>query len=122
MAARVVNVILGIWLLAAPELLGYEGPARISHLIVGPTAASIAVIAISEVLHELRWLNFVLGAWLVLSVLLIPHDQAALVNGVASGVALAALALVRGPVTGRLGGGWPAVLDEPDESIERSAR
>lgn len=125
MAARVVNMLLGIGLLAAPDLLGYEGPARVNHLIVGPIAASIAVMAMSEVLRELRWLNLALGAWLVFSPLLIPHDRLALGVGVISGMAMTALAIVRGPVRERLGGGWRAVVEPHDEreggNDERSA-
>ena len=120
MAARIVNLALGIWLLGAPFLLGYEGPARISHLVVGPITASIAVMAFSEVLRELRWLNLGLGAWLVISPLLIPHDQLALGNGVMTGMAITALAVVRGPIRQKVGGGWPAVFrpDHRDENDE----
>ena len=111
MAARIVNAALGIFLLAAPDLLGYGGPARISHLIVGPLAASIAVMAFFEVLRELRWLNLLLGSWLVISPLLIPHDQLALGTGVVTGMAITALAVVRGPVKNNMDGGWRAVFD-----------
>ncbi|MDQ3937965.1 MAG: SPW repeat protein [Chloroflexota bacterium] len=122
MAARVVNMLLGIWLLAAPDLLGYDGPARINHLIMGPIAATIAVIAASEVLRELRWLNLLAGAWLVLAPLLIPHDQQALFTGVTTGMAMTALALVRGQTKERLGGGWRAVLRPPDwQASDRQA-
>ena len=120
MAARFVNLALGIFLLAAPDLLGYDGPARISHLIVGPLVASIAVMAFAEVLRELRWLNLGLGAWLVISPLLIPHDQLALGSGVMTGMAITALAVVRGPVKHNTGGGWPAVFrpNDNDQSDE----
>ena len=118
MAARFVNLALGIWLLAAPDLLGYEGPARISHLIVGPVVASIAVMAYAEVLRELRWLNLALGAWLVISPLLMPHEPLALVSGVMTGMAITALAVVRGPVKQNTGGGWPAVF-RPKQDDER---
>lgn len=115
MAARILNIVVGLGLLAAPQVLGYEGLARVNHLILGPIAASFAVIAISEVLRELRWVNLLIGGWLVLSPLLIPHDQVALAVGVTAGMVMAALSVVRGPRKSRLGGGWWAVLD-PDRS------
>ena len=123
MAARLVNAALGVWLLAAPGLLGYEGPARINHLIVGPLVASFAVMAYAEVLRELRWLNLVFGAWLVLSPLLLPHDHLALAAGVTTGMAITLLALVQGALKHNTGGGWPAAVrpdfhdrrNEPDD-------
>lgn len=119
MAARIVNVMLGIWLLAAPFLFGYEGPARISHLVVGPLVASFAVMAFAEVLRELRWVNLLLGAWLVMSPLLIPHHQLALGIGVMTGMAITALAVVRGPLKHDTGGGWPAVFRPMDNDSDK---
>ena len=36
MLAQLINAMLGIWLMAAPTILGYGGPARPNHQIVGP--------------------------------------------------------------------------------------
>lgn len=116
MAARILNVIIGIGLLAAPDLLGYDGAARASHLIAGPSAAAIATIAMSEVLRELRWLNLAIGAWLVASPLILPHPTIALVVGVSSGIGLVLLSLVKGPIRHRLGGGWRAAIEAPDHA------
>jgi hypothetical protein len=49
MWAQCLNAMLGIWLMAAPTILGYGGPARTNHQIVGPLAVSCAVIALWEV-------------------------------------------------------------------------
>ncbi|CAN5729070.1 hypothetical protein BH24CHL8_BH24CHL8_11080 [soil metagenome] len=100
---------IGIGLLAAPDLLGYEGTARTSHLIVGPIAASLAFIAIWPVTRALRWLVVGLGAWLLASLLLLPHPGEAFGAGAVSGVALIALASLAGPARARMGGGWPAL-------------
>lgn len=117
MAARIVNVCLGLWLLFSPDMvLGYDGPARVSHLIVGPLIATMATVAMSQVLRELRWVNLLLGAWLVVSVLFIPHPPMALVNGVAVGLAVTLLALVAGAHPNRLGGGWRAVIRPENET------
>jgi hypothetical protein len=114
MAALIVTAILGVGLYAAPDALGYDGPARATHLITGPVVAGLAVIALSDVARELRWVNFVLGAWLVLAGVLIAHAPVALAVGVTAGMAITALALVRGPINQQLGGGWRAVLRPSD--------
>jgi hypothetical protein len=116
MAALIVSALLGVGLYAAPDTLGYAGIARVSHLIVGPIVASVSLIAISDVARELRWVNLLLGAWLVLSAVVVEHDQLALFTGVAVGMALAALAIVRGPINQRLGGGWRAALRPPTDN------
>jgi hypothetical protein len=103
MAALVASGLLGIALFAAPDVLGYDGPARISHLIVGPIAASISLIAVSDVLRELRWVNLGLGGWLVISGLFLDPQPLPLFTGVAIGMSLAALSVVRGPINQRLG-------------------
>ena len=110
MAALIVTVLLGVGLYAAPDTLGYDGAARLNHLIVGPTVAALALIAMADVARSLRWINLLLGPWLVLSALILPHPPAALFMGVAAGMAITALAIVRGPLNQRLGGGWPAVI------------
>ena len=108
---------VGIGLLAAPDLTGYEGGARTSHLIVGPVAASLAFIAIWPVTRALRWLVVGLGAWLLGSLLLMTHPGAALPAGVVSGVALVALPLLAGAAHARIGGGWPALVGStPDQA------
>lgn len=111
MAALLVSIMLGVGLYAAPDTLGYDGAVRVSHLITGAIAASVSLIAIADVAREARWINLFLGAWLVLSVPLLEHEPVGLGVGVAVGMSLTLLAVVRGPINQRLGGGWRAVLD-----------
>jgi hypothetical protein len=115
MAALIVTLLLGLSLYAAPDLVGYGGAARVNHLIVGPIVASLSLIAMADVARGLRWINLLLGAWLVLSAIVIPHEQVALFMGVASGMAITALSIVRGPINQVMGGGWAAVLRAPKD-------
>jgi hypothetical protein len=119
MIALIVSLLLGIGLYAAPDTLGYDGAARVSHLITGAIVASVSLIAIADVARELRWVNLLLGAWLVLSVPLIDHDRLALAVAVSVGVPLTLLAVVRGRLNQRLGGGWRAVVwtNQSDNSV-----
>jgi hypothetical protein len=48
MWAQLINALLGMWLMAAPAVLGYIGPARTNDRIIGPLAAGAALIAIWE--------------------------------------------------------------------------
>lgn len=115
MWARAVNIALGIWLMAAPDVLGYRGPLRINHEIVGPLLASFAMVAMWQVTQSLRWANFVLGLWLASAPWLLGYDSnAALANSVAVGAATIACSLVRGKTRHRMNGGWPSLWSGAD--------
>jgi hypothetical protein len=110
---RIANALIGIWLLAAPAVLGYEGAQATNDRIVGPLAASFAIIAIWDATRSLRWMSAVLGGWLLLAPWLLGGGTAATVNSTLCGLLLVAFALLPGPPTARMGGGWRAVL-HPD--------
>jgi hypothetical protein len=114
MWARVVNALLGIWLMVAPEVLGYGGIAASNHRIVGPIAASFAVVAIWEATRPLRWVNLALGLWLVVSPLVLGGAAAASITSLVVGVLLWTMALARGRVTQQFGGGWSALWRSAD--------
>lgn len=103
---QTLSALLGIWLTAAPGVLGYGGPARAGDLVAGPLAASLAVVASSEVTRPVRWAILPLGLWLVVSPWVLDHPADAAVNTIAIGVLLAALACVRGQVSARYAAGW----------------
>jgi hypothetical protein len=103
---RAANVAVGVWLMAAPAVLGYGHPAADFHRILGPVAAAVAIIAMAEVTRPFRWVNLPVGLALVLVPLLRGYSGAALANSLLCGTAVVALASLRGRVTKRVGGGW----------------
>lgn len=109
--AAAIAVAFGIWMMAAPAVLGYSGAAATSDRIVGPTAAAAAWIAATPVTRSTRWVNVPLGAWTLISPLLLNHPTDAAVHAVVSGIALIVTALVIEPMPrSKFGGGWKALL------------
>lgn len=107
---RLINAALGIWLMAAPDVLQYSAPARTNDRIVGPIAATFAIIAIWEVTRGLRWVNVPLGVWLVVAPLILGYAQTgAIINSLIVGVVLASMAMLGGSVSKQFGGGWSAL-------------
>lgn len=105
MWAQIINTALGIWLMAAPAVLGYGGAARTNDHIVGPIAATLACIALWSVTRPVRWVNLPLGLWLLLAPWILSYDTPATINSSVVGLALAVLSIPQGrrPV---YGGGW----------------
>ena len=107
MWARIINMLLGIWLMASPAVLGYGEPARSHDRIVGPVLAACACVAIWEVTRSLRWVNLPAGLWLLAAPWVLSYGAAdATANSMIVGGIVALLALHHGKTTHRFGGGW----------------
>ncbi|MGE3856387.1 MAG: hypothetical protein AB7G21_05480 [Dehalococcoidia bacterium] len=105
MIAPLVNIALGLWLMAAPSVLAYGGTAATSDRIAGPIIASIATVAVWDATRAVGRANALPGAWLVVAPLLgVPTE--ALLNSLAVGIAVVAMALLQRPPPQRIGGGW----------------
>ena len=120
--AQVVSALLGVWLMAAPTVLGYGELAAASHRIVGPVAAAFAIVAIWGHMRPLRWMNLLLGAVLVALPVFFDAGVPAMANSVVVGLALFALGFVRGRVEGTYGGGWSSLWTGDVEGSGRDER
>lgn len=102
--------VLGLWLMAAPSVLGLPGvEADLLH-VLGPLAAAIGFIAASEVTRGMRWLNLPTAAALVVAPLLLGFSPAGLLASVPTGVALMAIASCGGRISASFGGGWRSLV------------
>jgi hypothetical protein len=110
--AQLAAAAVGVWIMSAPAVLGYGGPARTVDVVVGPIAASLGLIAAWEATRGLRWGNVVAGLWLLGAPWLLTYaDGAAVASDMLAGALLLGLALLGARVHGRYGGGWAAMLD-----------
>jgi hypothetical protein len=110
MGAQLAAAAFGIWLMAAPAVLGYAGMAEALDRIAGPVIAAVAIIAASECTRGLRWANVAVGAILICSPLWFEYARAATFNSVTTGVAVVVLSSLRGTVRSSFGGGWRVLL------------
>lgn len=111
MWAQIVNALLGVWLMASPGVLGYSGTARINDVIVGPVAATIAIIALWEVTRAVGKANVALGIWLIVAPWVLGYElPLASTNQFVVGLIMAALAMTRGQIHGKFGGGWRSLV------------
>mgnify|MGYP003291057386 CR=1 FL=1 len=105
--AQIMNALLGIWLMASPVILDYRGTGRINDLIVGPVAATFAIIAFSEVTRIVGKANVALGVWLIIAAWVLGYEiKIPTINEFVVGVAMVAFAMTRGKTRAKFGGGW----------------
>jgi uncharacterized membrane protein len=103
-----VAMVLGVWLMASPDVFGYEGAGRASHHIVGPLVASAGLMALWEFMRPVRWVNAAFGLWLTATAWPL-YDGGAALNGALTGVLLLAASVRRETYRPeRFGGGWSA--------------
>ena len=57
MWAAIVSVVVGIWIMVAPEMIPLDNPAAKNYNITGPLVVTMAVIAIWEVNRSARFFN-----------------------------------------------------------------
>lgn len=102
--------VCGLWLMAAPSVLGYSDRLMGDvHRVVGPVAASLALISAWEATAAVRWPNIAIGLCVVASPILGAPSHVTLAT-VATGIALIAATPIRGRRRHALGGGWRAVV------------
>ena len=107
--AQVVSMLLGLWLMAAPAVLGYSGLSADTHRILGPLAAAFGLMAVWGHMRPVRWMNVFFGGLLVVLPFILGFTTIATANSVVIGLLLAGLAFVRGTVTEQYGGGWSSL-------------
>ena len=106
---HLLPALAGIWLMASPAVLDYADPARANDRIIGPIVASLAIIALWEIMRSLRWVNVILGAWLLIVPWLLGHTSDARWNSLAAGALVLGFSLAKGERTHPFGGGWSSL-------------
>lgn len=95
-----IATVLGLWLLAAPAVLGVSirsAAADIAH-IGGAFVVVAAVIAMAEVVRATRWLNVAGGAAIAAAALIVGESLDYVVVVALTGVAIAVASIPRGRV------------------------
>lgn len=108
-----IAAMLGVWVTASPDVLGFGRPAATSAWITGPLVASLATVAMWGATRPVRWANVPLGLWLAAAPLVLGHSAAAAASGAACGLLIAGLSAVRGRLRHRFGNGWAAAWKAP---------
>jgi hypothetical protein len=105
-----VSTALGIWLMAAPAVLGVSGRAADSNHLAGALVVTWAVIAFGEVARPARLLNISIGMWIAFSPwMLSGATDVSWWTDLIVGILLVVLSLERGRIEEQFGG-WNRFL------------
>ncbi|ELR69956.1 hypothetical protein C900_04479 [Fulvivirga imtechensis AK7] len=117
MWAQIVNVVIGIWIMASPGILNYPTPAAAdNNHIVGPLIVTFAFTAIWEATRTVGKWNIPLGLWLIIAPWILDfEDNTEIVGEMAAGIVVTALAMVKGKIEQRFGGGWSSLFSKHPE-------
>lgn len=100
MVFRIVNAVLGLWLVASALLWPHSAAQAANAIACGILVVSAAVAALR--IERARYVNVALGAWLVISAFLLPTLRfGTQVNHVVVGTTVLALALIPTAVSRR---------------------
>lgn len=101
---------LGIWMMVAPDLLGFSKKISDNAHIIGPLIVTCSIVAMWECTRNARLINFPLAVWLLAAPLVLQYDSdVALMNDYAVAIAIIFLMLVKPKRKHRFAGGWMAL-------------
>jgi len=115
MLNQIANALLGLWLMAAPAVLGYGGPARTNDRIVGPLAVSFAVVAFWGITRSVGRVCLLLGLWLLIAPWLLEYGTVETLDSIGVGGLMILFSALPGNVDRKeYGGGWRSLSGRPD--------
>jgi general stress protein CsbA len=91
---RWINIVLGIWLVMAPPLLGYlDANAWTNDRLLGVLVALTAGVALY--FPRVRFLNASLGVWLIIAPFVLGYiGSRAITNDIVVGIAVAVISFI----------------------------
>src|SRR5690606_4194310 len=111
MWAQILNSLIGIWLMAAPNVLGYNGVAADVDHIVGPIVTTFAVVALSGCTRKVGRLNIIGGVWLIAAPWILGYDHSSsITNAIITGILITAFSLFKRQTQQEYGGVWSQLL------------
>lgn len=110
MWSAIVHIIIGLWLMAMPGVLGAGGSFADSNHIAGPLVVTIGIIALWDINKYSIKVNIIAAAWIIVAPLFIGHDTSEAILNIVAGIILIGSALVKRKDKYNYGGGWASLF------------
>lgn len=120
---RIVNMIIGFWLMVAPAIFVFEKQISDNERIIGPLVFSISCIAISESVRNFRYANSLCGLWLMAAPWILNYsDTTAILNDMICGLLIILFSLIKGHLKYSFGGGWHSLIQANPSHLQEAER
>lgn len=118
---RIINTLLGLWLMIAPGIFQYSSAAADNGHIAGPIIVTFSIVAIWEATRGVRKWNFPIGVWLLAAPWILGYDNTiAIISDMGVGVLVLIFASVKARVEKNYGGGWASLWQKTPEHLQKS--
>lgn len=118
-----INIILGIWLIIAPEIFGWSKIVADNNHIIGPVIVTFSFTAMWEATRGIRKWNIPLGAWLLLSPWILGYDSLGpIVNDMSVGALIIITSRLKGKVVNSFGGGWEGIWKSDSPHMQEAQK
>lgn len=116
MWANIGNILLGLWLMVAPALLGFDAAASDNGHIAGPLIVTFSTIALWEATSAVTKWNLPIAIWLLAAPWVLGYDMwLPTANDMISGALILTLSLQKRTIKKRYGGGWSALWNKENQ-------
>jgi len=120
MWAKFINIILGLWLIAAPSWLGYAPIASDNGHIIGPILITFSTISIWEATDNVRKWNYPFALWLLIAPFVLGYDSSyAMASDIVVGAAVITLSSIKAKIKNRYGGGWSSLWKKNPDHLKK---
>lgn len=120
---RIINTILGLWLMIAPGIFQYSSAAADNGHIAGPIIVTFSIVAIWEATRVVRKWNLPVGIWLLAAPWILGYDNTiAIISDMGVGVLVLIFASIQGKITQKFGGGWSSLWQKNPEHIQKTEK
>lgn len=118
MWSKILNILVGTWLMVAPAILEYGPEASNNGHIIGPIIITFSVISLWEATDLLRKWNYPFGVWLILAPWVLSYAATLpVISDMASGILIIVLSSFTKKIKYRYGGGWASLWKENPEHM-----
>jgi len=123
MLAQILNAILGIWVMIAPSIWGFDKIVADNDHITGPIIATFAITAFFECTRPVRRFNILAGFWLLAAPWVLGYNATpAIINDMGVGALVIGFSFVPGNVKSSFGGGWASLWQESSQHEKEAAK
>jgi hypothetical protein len=111
MFTRIINIIIGLWLMISPAVLSMNPATSDNNHVIGPLVITFSIISLWDINRNVIKANVILGAWLIIALFVLHFTKTiAFYSNGACACFLIILSSINTPSKAKFGGGWRSLF------------